>query len=76
MSDKEYPPKDHSSLWNNLPFEERTRLMPYMIESQILHIWQCKQKAIAAHKKHMRELDDWIANLKRDLPKQPAEPQS
>lgn len=57
------PPNNHVNLWNDLPFEERQRLMPYMIESQILHIWQCKQKAILAHKSHMKELNDWIKSL-------------
>ena len=60
---------DFNHLWNNLPIEERKRLMPHMVESQKLHIWQCKQKAILAHKKHMKELDAWIANLDSDLKK-------
>ncbi len=63
------PPNDHDSLWNDLPVDERKRLMPHQMESQILHIWQCKQKAIAAHKKHMKELDDWMANIEADLKK-------
>lgn len=61
------PPNNFSRLWNDLPYEERKRLMPYMVESQLRDIWQCKQKAIAAHKKHMKELDDWMGNLKREL---------
>ena len=63
------PPKNHTHLWNDLPESERHRLMPSMMETQLLHIWQCKQKAIAAHKKHMKELDDWMENIKRDLDK-------
>lgn len=62
-----WPENNFSHLWNDLPFEERKRLMPHMIEAQRLHILQCKKKAIDAHKKHMRELDDWIANLDREL---------
>jgi hypothetical protein len=58
---------DHTDLWNDMPFEERQRLMPHVIESQILHIWQCKQKAIKAHRAHMKELDEWMANLEREL---------
>ena len=58
---------DH--LWNNLPIEERERLMPHIIESQKTHILQCKQKAVEAHKKHMKELDDWIKNLNDELNK-------
>jgi len=61
------PPNEHDSLWNDLTIDERKRLMPHQMESQILHIWQCKQKAIQAHKAHMRQLDDWMANIKREL---------
>lgn len=61
------PTNKHDELWNGLPPDERKRLMPHMIEAQKLHIWQCKQKAIAAHNKHMKELDDWMKNLDRDL---------
>ena len=63
------PPNKHSDLWNDLPTEERKRLMPQVMESQLLHIWQCKQKAITAHKRHMKELDEWMANIKLDLDK-------
>ncbi len=61
------PTNKFSHLWNELPKDERKRLMPHMLESQILHLWQCKQKAITAHKKHMREIDEWAANLEREL---------
>lgn len=64
MSD---PTNNHNDLWNDLPSDERKRLMPHMLESQILHIWQCKQKAILAHRKHMKELDIWMANIKHEL---------
>ena len=63
----EWPLINFSHLWNDMPFEERKRLMPHMIEAQKLHILQCKNKAIEAHKRHMKELDDWIANLDREL---------
>ncbi len=56
-----------SHLWNDLPKSERHRLMPHMIEAQKLHILQCRQKAINAHKKHIKELDAWIASLNREL---------
>lgn len=62
-------PNNHSNLWNNMPIEERSRLMPHAMESQLLHIWQCKQKAIDAHSMHMKDLDDWMASIKRDLDK-------
>lgn len=61
---------NHSQLWNNLPFEERTRLMPLMIQNQIRHMEQARALAVRAHRKHMREIDDWIANLKADLAKE------
>ena len=62
-----YPTSNFDYLWNDLPAEERKRLMPHIVESQKLHIWQCKQKAIAAHKRHMKELDDWLSNLDAEL---------
>lgn len=64
---------EFSHLWNDLPFEERKRLIPHMIETQKLHIWQCKQKAKLAHKRHMKELDDWLKNLDSELIKIKAE---
>lgn len=59
--------KNFDYLWNDLPIDERKRLMPYMIESQKLHIIQCKNKAIAAHKKHMAEINDWLESLDQEL---------
>jgi len=64
------PTNDFNLLWNGLPEDERKRLMPHMIESQKMHIWQCKQKAIAAHKAHIKELDNWMKNLDRELKRQ------
>lgn len=32
----------HIHLWNDVLASERERLMPHMMESQILHIEQCK----------------------------------
>lgn len=61
------PPNNHKYLWNELHIDERKRLMPHQIENQILHIWQCKQKAIKAHKAHMKELDQWISNLYAEI---------
>ncbi len=63
------PTSDFTHLWNDLPYEERERMMPYMIESQKLHLWQCKKKAIEAHKAHMTVLNDWMANLDQELSK-------
>ena len=63
-----YPTNNFSYLWNDMSFEERSRLIPHSIESHKLHVWQCKQKAIKAHKAHMKELDDLMRNLDRDLP--------
>ena len=61
------PTNNFDHLWNDLPFDERKRLMPHMVEAQKLHIWQCKQKSIAAHKRHMKELDAWLSNLNKEL---------
>jgi len=59
----------HDKLWNDLPIEERERLMPHQVESQILHVRQCREVAVRNHKRHLRELDDWIKNLERELSK-------
>jgi len=61
--------KDHSDLWNDLPQDERKRLMPHQIQRQIIHIMSCRKMACDSHKRHMRELDEWIATLKRNLEK-------
>jgi hypothetical protein len=63
------PPNDFTHLWNDLPDDERNRLFPYMIENQILIIWQSKEKAIRAHRAHMREIDRHIENLEHELNK-------
>lgn len=61
------PTRDFAFLWNDLPYDERMRLMPAMAETQKLHIWQCKQKAIKAHKKHISDLDDWMNQIDIEL---------
>jgi hypothetical protein len=63
------PTNDFTHLWNDLPIEGREWLIPHIIESQKLHIWQCKQKAITAHKRHMKEMDDWMKRLDDKLKK-------
>lgn len=55
--------------FNDLSFEERTNLMPHMIEMQILHYEQCKGKAVRAHRKLMVDYNDHINNLQVDLRK-------
>ncbi len=62
------PTFNFTHLWNDLPEDERLRLMPHMIEAQILHIHQCKSKAIRAHKVLIDSLNDQIKNLSRALP--------
>ena len=56
-----------SYLWNDLPIEERTRLMPYMIKAQINHYEQCKIKAIRSHKKLLADYNSHIKNCKESL---------
>ena len=63
------PKSDFNHLWNDLPFDERKRLMPHMLESQRLHIWQCQQKAIVAHNSHMKELNEIIKTLTSEIEK-------
>jgi len=60
---------DFSHLWNDLPFSERARLMPYMMETHKRHVMQCKQRAVNAHKRHMKELNSLIAELDREIDK-------
>lgn len=50
--------------WNDLPFDERTRLHPMMIEAQILHLEQAKAAIIKQHKAALHEFDAWIANCR------------
>ena len=61
------PIEKHTHLWNDLPQAERNRLMPYMIELQIRHVMQCKTKAIAAHRAHLKALDEQIKNMRHSL---------
>lgn len=62
--------KEHTHLWNDMPSSERDRLMPYMIEAQINQILACRQKAVRAHNRHLKELDDHIRNLEGFLAKE------
>lgn len=63
------PTNKFNYLWNDKSYEDRASLMPHMIETQKLHIWQCKQIAIAAHKAHMKELNEWLKSLDSELAK-------
>lgn len=67
MSD--FHKQQFSHLWNDLPIEERKRLMPHAMESQILHLEQSKLHVIRAHKKCMADFNDQIKNIKDDLKK-------
>jgi hypothetical protein len=58
---------EHTHLWNDMPFEERKRLMPYMIETHILHLQQVRSMIIEAHKAELRKLDGWIKNCEESL---------
>lgn len=58
---------NYDHLWNELPDDERKRLMPHMIEAQIFHYEQCKHKAIKRHKDLMMDYSQHIMNLKREL---------
>jgi hypothetical protein len=57
----------HAHLWNELSPAERRHLHPHLIENHILHLQQCRSLAVKAHRRHMEELDAWIANLRRAL---------
>lgn len=57
----------YNNLWNDMPKEERLRLMPHVIESQITLIEQAKGKATKAHRALMGDFNQQIKNLKREL---------
>ena len=57
----------HTSLWNNLPEEERKRLSPYMIETHILHLEQTKLVIMRNHRRLIRDINDHIKNLKEGM---------
>ena len=63
------PTHDHSHLWNDLPQAERERLMPYMLEHEMLIVWQEKQKAVRAHKAHMKLINEKLDCLNAELKK-------
>lgn len=56
-------------LWNDLPYDERERLMPYMIEQHLFHLWQCRAKAARHHEAHIKSIDDHMDSLKQGLAK-------
>jgi len=60
---------EHDHLWNNMPIEERERLMPYEMANHALHLKQVRAVLVRGHKKTLAELDDWIKNIERDLAK-------
>ena len=59
----------HDNLWNDLPFDERMRLLPYAIEARILHIEQSRTKVVESHAALLRDFDQQICNLKIGLSK-------
>jgi len=58
---------NYSHLWNDLPEEERKRLMPYQIECQIRHTKAARLKAVRAHERHLREIDELVKYLESRL---------
>ncbi len=60
---------DFTHLWNDLPKEERVRLMPYAIESQVRHVLQTRNILVRGHARTLAEIDQHIRNLDRELEK-------
>lgn len=60
-------PNEHSHLWNDLPDAERKRLVPFLIESQVLHLEQTRSMIVRGHERTLAELDAQIVNLKSEL---------
>ena len=69
MSKDLEPTNNFSHLFNDLPADERKRLIPFLLEDEIRSIWRCKNKAIAAHKRLMKEFDEKTRRLKKELGK-------
>ena len=63
-----------ADVWNALPFEERSRLQGCIIERQVLDYKIERERAIAAHKKHLAEIDSHLKNCQRDLAKWEGKP--
>lgn len=59
----------HTSLWNDLPTEERKRLHPHMIETHILHLEQTKLVIMRNHRRLIRDINDHIKSLQEGLRK-------
>jgi len=59
--------RDFTHLWNDLPYSERSRLMPYAILTQKRHLLQDKAKAIRSHKALLKDFNDHIKNLDQEL---------
>jgi len=58
---------DSTEAFNNMPFECRKVASEHMIHDHILHFKQMRQVAVRNHKKHLKEIDDWIKNLERSV---------
>lgn len=60
----------HDKLFNDMPLEERKRLAPYMIETQILHLRQARAELVHGHQATLARLDSWIKNCEQSLLKE------
>ncbi len=58
---------DDDLIWNSLPLETRKGLARSRIEAQLLHMQQAKAVIVRNHKRTIREMDEWIKNIERDL---------
>ena len=58
---------DH--LWNDLPLDERKRLTPYQLESQIRHLRTARKTIVKGHARTLADIDQWIGNLETELRK-------
>lgn len=69
MTSQEYKDLDEAQrkAFNSLPFENRKLFVDHSIHNHILHLEQCKDKVVRAHKKLMADYNDQIRNLKKEL---------
>ena len=54
-----------SETWNNLPIQEKERWSPYLLELQIRHIKQVRERMVDTHRRAIQELDEWIRNMEK-----------
>lgn len=58
-----------SELFNSLSFDERKRLRGILIQTQLTALRIEKRRTVAAHRKHMTDLNAHLKNIEKELEK-------